>query len=460
MPLLSVYTLDKLVCRINAQPGWTGGDLKEAIEVETDGDFLVCTQRLAVNTTMITHETKLDDVIAGDADISVSRLPCPDSIRYPDDCASRRMFGMALRPLEMFPVIAMEYPLHGYLLSCSTGQQWETMESLCQMTAGNEENEDQHEAMRLHHVGLNFLMLSTHEWIPWREIAGVDPGDVAAVLALQSSCTFALTGNVSWMAAVLLLEEGGLLAVTSWILEECHLIDYAPLVTSAACRASSWGELSKLVPGFAAAMSEPANDAWARPPNAFYGEPLPIGPLRIAAPEALGSWTSAQLQERLQLYTGDPHRFALERLGLPSWPAKRFAAHPAPADVLGALSAANVETDIWKRNAEEIDETCGAVDPPMIAKGKGGKGKGTLQCQEPFSVAMAQFRERLAGNNQFLERLHALEEAVPADRRSYDFWAVSSEALQGFQVEMVFGKGQWEVMYDVWEAQQLLEADG
>ena len=42
MPWLDVYALDKHLCRIKTEPGWTGRELKEAIEEATAWDFLVC----------------------------------------------------------------------------------------------------------------------------------------------------------------------------------------------------------------------------------------------------------------------------------------------------------------------------------------------------------------------------------------------------------------------------------
>ena len=123
MPWLDVYALDKHLCRIKTEPGWTGRELKEAIEEETGWDYLVCTQQLAVGTTLITHDVQLDSVLTGDADASMTRLPEPANIQA--FTGDRKALGLAMRPLEIFPIVAMELPPHALLFDASTWQQWD-----------------------------------------------------------------------------------------------------------------------------------------------------------------------------------------------------------------------------------------------------------------------------------------------------------------------------------------------
>ena len=123
MSWLDVYALDKHLCRIKTEPGWTGRELKEAIEEETSWDYLVCTQQLAVGTTLITHDVQLDSVLTGDADASMTRLPEPANIQA--FTGDRKALGLAMRPLEIFPIVAMELPPHALLFDASTWQQWD-----------------------------------------------------------------------------------------------------------------------------------------------------------------------------------------------------------------------------------------------------------------------------------------------------------------------------------------------
>ena len=101
MPWLDVYALDKHLCRIKTEPGWTGRELKEAIEEETGWDDLVCTQQLAVGSTLISHDVQMDSVLTGDADASMARLPEPANIQA--FTGDRKALGLAMRPLEISP---------------------------------------------------------------------------------------------------------------------------------------------------------------------------------------------------------------------------------------------------------------------------------------------------------------------------------------------------------------------
>lgn len=82
--------------------------------------------------------------------------------------------------------------------------------------------------------------------------SGVTAHDVAAVLALQSSCMIIGDGH-SKASAVLLLTDGRLLAVTSFIDEGSSLVQFDSIIVSGVYYAETCEELFHKLPSFAEA---------------------------------------------------------------------------------------------------------------------------------------------------------------------------------------------------------------
>lgn len=458
MPWLDVYALDKHLCRIKTEPGWTGRNLKEAIEEETAWDYLVCTQQLAVGTTLITHDVELDTLLTGDADASMTRLPEPANIQA--FTGDRKALGLAMRPLEMFPIVAMELPMHEVLFDASTWQQWDAMEAASK-EAYRCDKEDEPPEVLLSHRKFTAEMLSNPGWFPWDSLVGIPHSDVAAVLALQASA-FMIADGFGWLAAVLLLKNGELLATTVSVNEACHVIQYSSLVTSASLRAKSWEELLRLEPGFSEAMAQAATARWGKPP----GEPeeeeeshKPIGPLRIAGLEIPCGWTCADFLIRWRAEMGEERSFNPCMNGLQAWPAKPFTSslHRAPHDLLQACDKANEYVRKWYACVNEVHQECGDPEPPGRGRGK-GKGEHRPSCRQPFAKAVAELRSRLSEYPKFQNALAKLETFREPDSTSYELASLGSGAMEDFVVEAVFGPSH-EVMYDAWVAEQAKRAD-
>ncbi|CAE7247961.1 unnamed protein product [Symbiodinium sp. CCMP2592] len=457
MPWLDVYALDKQLCRIKTEPGWTGRELKEAIEEATAWDFLVCTQQLAVGTTLITHDVQLDTVLTGDADASMTRLPEPANIQA--FSGDRKALGMAMRPLEMFPIVAMELPMHEVLFDASTWQQWDGMEAACK-EAYRSCREDEPPEVLPSHRKLTAEMLSNPAWFPWEYLVNIPHSDVAAVLALQASADMIGDGG-SWLAAVLLLQDGELLATTVCVDEACHVIQYSSMVTSASLRAKSWEELLRLEPGFAEAMAQAASTRWGKPPGEEPEEAEAmhkcIGPVRIAGCEIPG-WTCADFLSNWRAEMGEERPFDPCMNGLEAWPAKPFTSSlRVPHEVLQACDKANEYTRHWYTCVSEVQQECG--DPNRLGKGKGGKGANPPSaCRQPFATAVAELRSRLSEHPKFQNALAKLETFSEPGSTSYDLECLGCAAVEDFVVETVFGPSR-EVMYDAWLAERARQTD-
>ncbi|CAE7745956.1 unnamed protein product [Symbiodinium sp. CCMP2592] len=458
MPWLDVYALDKHLCRIKTEPGWTGRELKEAIEEATGWDYLVCTQQLAVGTTLITHDVQLDSVVTGDADASMTRLPEPANIQA--FTGDRQALGLAMRPLEIFPIVAMELPPHGLLFDASTWQQWDAMEAAGKEAYRSGEEGEAPEVLR--HRKFTAEMLSNPLWFPWESLVGIPHSDVAAVLALQASA-FMIRDGVCWLAAVLLLQNGELLATTVFVYTSCRPIQFRSLETSASLRAKSWEELRRLEPGFAAAMARRASSDWGRTPEeAQAPKPKPIiGPRRIAGRWIPGGWTWASFLREWMAETGEKELFNPEDVqGLPAWPAMPFVSplRPISRDLLEACNEAAEHLAKWYESVREVHEVCGDPDRRW-SFGKGiGKGKGTPACQQSFANALTELRSRLSHYPQFQGILVRLEDVASPGNTSYDLESLGAAAVQDYVVDSVFGPSH-EIMYDAWVAERAKQSD-
>lgn len=84
--------------------------------------------------------------------------------------------------------------------------------------------------------------------------AGVAPDEILAVLALQSHLMI-IGDGVSFAAAVLLLRDGRLLALTALIDEATRLSNFQTMITSATFYADTCEALVDALPSFAQASS-------------------------------------------------------------------------------------------------------------------------------------------------------------------------------------------------------------
>ena len=433
MPWLDVYALDKHLCRIKTEPGWTGRELKEAIEEETGWDYLVCTQQLAVGTTLITHDVQLDSVLTGDADASMTRLPEPANIQA--FTGDRKALGLAMRPLEIFPIVAMELPPHALLFDASTWQQWDAMEAASKGAYRSGKGE----AEVLRHRKFTADMLSNPLWFPWDSLVGIPHSDVAAVLALQASA-FMIRDGVCWLAAVLLLQNGELLATTVFLYNSAIPIQFRSMETSASLRAKSWEDLRRLEPVFAEAMARRASSHWGRTPEeAETPKPKPIiGPRRIAGRWIPGGWTCASFLREWMAETGEKESFNPEDVqGLQAWPAMPFVSplRPIPRDLLNACNEAALQLAKWYESVREVHRVCGDPDRPWTF-GKGiGKGKGTPSCQQSFANALTELRSRLSHRPEFRGILASLEDVASPKNTSYDLESLGAAAVQEYVVD-------------------------
>ncbi|CAE7246863.1 unnamed protein product [Symbiodinium sp. CCMP2456] len=450
MPWLDVYALDKHLCRIKTEPGWTGRELKEAIEEETGWDYLVCTQQLAVGTTLITHDLQLDSVLTGDAEASMTRLPA-----FTGD---RKALGLAMRSLEIFPIVAMELPPHAVLFDASTWQQWDGMEAASKEAYRAYRSEEGEAPEVLKHQKFTAEMLSSPLWFPWESLVGIPHSDVAAILALQASA-FLIRDGLCWLAAVLLLQNGELLATTVYVYNSFGPIQDGSMETSASLRAKSWEELRRLEPGFAEAMARRASSQWGRPEEALAAKPRPIiGPRRIAGRQIPGGWTCASFLQNWRAEMGEKESFNPEDVqGLPAWPAMLFASplRPVPRELLKACDEAAEHLAKWHECVHEVNQVCG---DPAWAFGKGkGKGKGTPSCQQSFANALMEIRSRLSHRPEFQSVLARLEDFASPGNTSYDLESLGYAAVQDYVVDSVFGPSH-EIMYDAWVAERAKQA--
>mmetsp|Transcript_72463 Transcript_72463/g.169741 ORF Transcript_72463/g.169741 Transcript_72463/m.169741 type:complete len:446 (+) Transcript_72463:90-1427(+) len=435
MVRLAVHGLDHEICQVDVESDATGRYLKEAIEAATDGRYLVCSQQLVIDTTLVTHDLQLDQVVTADSTATVTRLPEPANIKKVSD---RKALGAALRPLDRFPIVAMELPWHGFLFDAST-QQWDAMEAAARSAVAqgaDDEEESVHPRKPLctQHTPLTEDMLASPSWLPWWGLLGVRQADVAAVLALQLSCDM-IGDGISRLAAVLLLSEGDLLAATARVHEADSWLGFSSCVFSASRRVPSWEALERELPDFAAAMAQPASETWGPTPSS-HGEAMPaIGPLRISV-EPLDGWTIAEFlhewkrRERKDYDPDTDHSFDPRRNRIGNWPAHRFVeALNYPPKLLEATRKAAHIKDIWRKAAE----ACGGRPD-----------------EQRFSSAAAELREALQDVPELQDRILAMEMAEDPYCLKYDFQKLAREVMDNFELEQVFGKGVTAVMYDDW----------
>ncbi|CAE7461697.1 ppsA [Symbiodinium natans] len=415
--------------------------------------------QVALGTQLITHDLRLDSILTGDADASVTRLPEPANIKA--FAGDRRALGLALRPLETFPVVAMEMPFHAAVFDASTCQQWDAMEAACK-DGYRLEGEGDTDLTRIH-LKLGQEQLGS-EWLPWEALVGVPQKEVVAVLALQASFLM-ISDGYGWIAAVLLMEGGDLLASTAFVNEGSGQLRFRSMVFSSSLRVKSWEELQRLRPDFAAAMAAPASARWGQreAEEAEEAAVKSLGPLRIASPDigVSGHWTCGIVLRDWRQKLGEEDPFNPRYTGLEGWPAKIFTRHlgKMPPDFLAALRAANDEAERWNQVVNEVDQMCG--DPEMPFKGRGGRGKGknrAVSCKQPFSTAVQELRTRLSGSPKFDRAVAALEDLASPDSQSYNLGTLAVAAMEFFEVDLLFGPGQREVMYDTWAAAQASQA--
>ncbi|OLP88547.1 hypothetical protein AK812_SmicGene30102 [Symbiodinium microadriaticum] len=251
---------------------------QEECEEETGWDDLVCTQQLAVGSTLISHDVQMDSVLTG--------FHWRQESTWAGDAA-----------VGDFPIVAMELPPHAVLFDASTWQQWDAMEAASKEAYRSEEGEAPEV---LKHRKFTAEMLSNPLWFPWESLIGIPHSDVAAVLALQASA-FLIRDGLCWLAAALLLQNGELLATTVFVHNSFKPIQFRSMETSASLRAKSWEELRRLEPGFAEAMARRASSHWGRTEEAEAAKPKPIiGARRIAGRQIPGGWTSASFLAGLE----------------------------------------------------------------------------------------------------------------------------------------------------------------
>ncbi|CAE7457938.1 unnamed protein product, partial [Symbiodinium necroappetens] len=313
----------------------------------------------------------------------------------------------------------------------------------------------------LKHRKFTAEMLSNPLWFPWESLIGIPHSDVTAVLALQASA-FLIRDGLCWLAAVLLLQNGELLATTVFVHNSFKPIQFRSMETSASLRAKSWEELRRLEPGFVEAMARRASSHWGRTEEAEAAKPKPIiGARRIAGRQIPGGWTSASFLQAWRAEMGEKESFNPEDVqGLQAWPAMPFASplRPAPRDLLKACDEAAEHLAKWYECVREVHQVCGDPDRPWTF-GKGmGKGKGTPSCQQSFGDALMELRSRLCHYPEFQSVLASLEDFASPGNTSYDLVFLGYAAVQDYVVDSVFGPSH-EIMYDAWVAERAKQAD-
>eukprot|EP00439_Symbiodinium_sp_Y106_P013002 s428_g1.t3 len=334
-----------------------------------------------------------------------------------------------MRPLEIFPIVAMELPPHALLFDASTWQQWDAMEAASKGAYQSGEGE----AEVLRHRKFTAEML--------------------------------IRDGVCWLAAVLLLQNGELLATTVFVHNSVRLIQYffRSIETSASLRAKSWEELRHLEPGFAEAMARRASSHWGRTPEEAETPKPIIGPRRIAGRWIPGGWNFASFLREWMAETGEKESFNPEDVqGLQAWPAMPFVSplRPVPRDLLNACSEAAEHVAKWYESVREVHRVCGDPDRPWTYGSGIGKGKGTPSCQQSFANALTELRRRLSHRPEFLGILARLEDVASPGNTSYDLESLGFVALEDYVVESVFGPSH-EIMYDAWDVyeEEVVEAD-
>ncbi|CAE7247377.1 unnamed protein product [Symbiodinium natans] len=109
--------------------------------------------------------------------------------------------------------------LGGYVFDGSSPDIWDDIDSCCRKGLAEIREKspgmlsDEHDT---HHLPMEKDMLMS--WIPWQQIAGIEAADITCVLALQAEFGWCGDG-MGFVSAVVALQNGGLLAITTRIWE-------------------------------------------------------------------------------------------------------------------------------------------------------------------------------------------------------------------------------------------------
>lgn len=438
------------MCTLIGEPDWTGQHLKEAIEEKSQWSFLCCSQQLVIGDHLLADSDILGDRIYDCVEVTVLRRPLSSKVFYM--IGDRKSLALTLRKLAPSPVV-LQLPDHGFLFD------------LCHVSGKPQFQSD------LEHVPLQADELMA--WLPWEAMFDIQPDDIAAVIALQSSCMWIGDGS-GFVSGVVLLKDGHLIAVTANIMEAIHLVAYQSIICSAVCRASSLDELEGILPAFTKMLSEPPHVRNLGEQDEHEGlnpSQFPrVGPLRVFIGDC-PQWGGEQLDQWRQR-TGHADRFRGGRVGV-RLPLEGFCQALAIPQELGTqLEHASELSSLWasvcRETEEEVSEERSLAIAALVQQAK-GKGKGKFQlwdqiegdnafnlppCDRTFADAVLRVREELASRlpetdaqafDDTIERLLAL---APGDTRSYNFSALGSKALsRTFVQDLVLGRGISTIVY-------------
>lgn len=353
--LLHVSSLAGPLCSVRCEASWTGRQLKEAIEVETKWSELACTQTLAIGPRVVEDDDILGEDAKEGAEVSVGRSTLPAFVLVaPRDAQS---WALALRgyPSRGFPVLV---EARGYAFDGSGKELWDDIDQAYRKEIEERRPMYHPQEIELRHLPLEKDMLST--WVPWNAIAGIDPGEVSCVLALQASFDWAGDG-MSWISSIAVLQDGALLAITAKIWEACSGCKYDSHIVSGLLRVKNLEELAARAPGFYEAMTLPLSHERHSQPEAGAAEPLGRGRSWIG--DILGiHWRTGECLSKWQeAHGGRPTVRGWAALALPS---KRFTDAWKMPDAFGELltrseRSADLAQKRWEEAARGIlqDET-------------------------------------------------------------------------------------------------------
>eukprot|EP00438_Fugacium_kawagutii_P007899 Skav203681 [mRNA] locus=scaffold259:98851:100235:+ [translate_table: standard] len=278
----------------------------------------------------------------------------------------------------------------------------------------------------------------------------VAPDQISAVLALQSHLMI-IGDGVSFAAAVLLLRDGRLLALTALIDEATRLSNFQTMITSATLYADTCEALFDALPSFAQAMCSQASQDWLKP-NETIEEPGHLTSPWVVKVHVmdLDGWTCGW-------WPRGEDRFSPARDGLPNMPFRQFIPQvpekfrKAFFNLLGPRSAVS-------RATNEVEQIC----RPSKGKGRGGrkgyKSDSSKECLVPFSEAISRFKAGLATSldadsestkvtfakslEQLEPYLKELEAMKPPETLDYDFMKLVNTCLKSWETDLVFGAGK------------------
>lgn len=486
MPIvLRIITLDGPLCSVIGETEWTVQRLKEAIEEQTQFSTWCYQQQLVLGDVLLADSDILGDRCSAGEEITLvkrsTKRVFPNDARTVDD--SRNLASLLRNPLTESPVI-LDLADHRCLFDLcheSRGElAFEHMPWEADVPRGD---------IAFEHMPWQVDELLS--WLPWEAMFDIKPDEIAAVLALQSAFSVD-RGQVcgGFVAGVILLKRGHLLAVTATIANERDDLPREGIICSAACPASSWEELEHKLPAFTQKLLEPPTVQ-----NADYDLGLPphrprfprIGPLRVFLGECLPRGGS-QLQVWLDR-AGRPQGFE-PRVRL-EWPLEGFCdsfewPHPMGDRVLENLfqTPQSLMLKWWQacRLTEKhvSQERKGAIVVAINAAKGHGKGKRVLleglhelhdfedfrkhvedvnalnlpSCKMPFAYAVGHLRSEIANRvteteiKFFDDVIEDLLASAPGDSRSYNFHSLCDRALgPAFVRHVMFGRGVSAMTY-------------